>query len=76
MEIMGMRDEWEELIIHNSQGYGIKGKPKQYYRSGYLTCLYALRNSFLPRAYERSPEIKEFEKRINHIIGEIEENWP
>jgi len=76
MEIMGMRNEWEEMIIHNSQGYGIRGKTKQAYRSGYLTCLFALRNSFLPRAYDRSPEIKELEKRINKIIFEIEENWP
>ena len=65
--IQGMRPASFSMLVGN---FGIcKGKKA---KSGYLTALYVLRNSFMPGAYERSKEIAEIESMINVAISDCE----
>ena len=66
-QIQGMRQNWADRLIANGH-FGYKQN-----RAGYLNALYVIRNSFLPPAYIRNPEIEAFEQEINFAIRTLEQ---
>lgn len=64
--IEGTREGWAERL------FAVAPKDGQE-RQGFMLALYALRNSFLPPAYERALPIARFERAINKVIADLEE---
>lgn len=67
--VEGFRNGWEQNMIE--VGRSLKGKELK----GFLHAFYAIRNSFLPGAYERSLPIMRFESKISNILNGIEQKY-
>lgn len=68
--VRGYRADWLYRIIGNFEL--LKTEPQ---RAAYMNALYVLRMESLPPAYDRNPDVVNFQRGINTALARMEESY-